>query len=288
MIRGLCLGVLAAALLGAVPALALPPVWTVRDADSDMLLFGSVHMLPAGLAWRPPALDAALKSADDLWLEIPTGSGSAATAAVLIAPLSHLPPGQTLDGLLSNAGRARLRRAEAAYGLPHAALQTLRPWMAEIVLSGAQAAQQGADAGGGVEQALTAEVGRPAKLMAFETLEQQAQLFAGTPPRQQAASLEQTLRELVEDPHGYEALVAAWMSGDVKALRRLAVDPLRRQSPALYRRFLTDRNSAWIVQIRQRLAGSGRTVVVVGAGHLVGPDGLPARLRALGYQVEGP
>ena len=76
MIRGLCLGVLAAALLGAVPALALPPVWTVRDADSDMLLFGSVHMLPAGLAWRPPALDAALKSADDLWLEIPTGSGS--------------------------------------------------------------------------------------------------------------------------------------------------------------------------------------------------------------------
>ena len=33
---------------------------------------------------------------------------------------------------------------------------------------------------------------------------------------------------------------------------------------------------------------SGRTVMVVGAGHLAGPDGVPAQLRALGFKVEGP
>ena len=290
MIRPVFVAVLAAVLvaLAAAPAAALPPVWIVRDADSEMVLFGSVHMLPPDLAWRPPALDAALESADDLWTEIPTDPASASQTAALIAPLSRLPPGQTLNGLLSAGGRARLRKAEAAYGLPDATLQSLRPWMAEVVLSGAQAAQQGADAGGGVEQALAADPAHPPKLMAFETLDQQAQLFAGAPKAQQVASLEQTLRDLVNDPLGYQRLVAAWMNGDVKAIQREAVDPLRRQSPALYRRFLSDRNSAWMQQIRQRLAGAGHTVVVVGAGHLIGPDGLPAQLRALGYQVEGP
>jgi len=51
---------------------------------------------------------------------------------------------------------------------------------------------------------------------------------------------------------------------------------------------VTVRNAAWIVQILHRLAGSGHTVVVVGAAHLLGPDGLPAHLRALGYSVDGP
>ena len=76
MIRRLTLYTLATCLFVATPALALPPVWTVRDADSEMVLFGSIHILPPALDWRPPPLDAALKVADDLWLEIPTDPGT--------------------------------------------------------------------------------------------------------------------------------------------------------------------------------------------------------------------
>ncbi len=173
MIRRLTLYTLATCLFVATPALALPPVWTVRDADSEMVLFGSIHILPPALDWRPPPLDAALKVADDLWLEIPTDPGTA--AAALVAPLARLPAHQTLDGLLS----------------------------------GAQTAKQGANAGGGVEQTLTADLDRTARLMAFETLDQQTELFAGASPRVQIASLEQTLRELVEDLRGYDRLVTA-------------------------------------------------------------------------------
>ena len=48
------------------------------------------------------------------------------------------------------------------------------------------------------------------------------------------------------------------------------------------------RNAAWTRAIAERLAGSGETVIVVGAGHLVGPDSVPALLRARGIKVEGP
>ena len=67
-----------------------------------------------------------------------------------------------------------------------------------------------------------------------------------------------------------------------------ALGPLRKAAPGLYARLVTERNERWIAELKTRMDGSGSTVVVVGVGHLVGEDGLPARLRALGYSVEGP
>ena len=63
---------------------------------------------------------------------------------------------------------------------------------------------------------------------------------------------------------------------------------MRNASPTLFRRLVSDRNARWTLTLDERLKGRGRTVVVVGMGHLIGPDGVPARLRALGYEVEGP
>ena len=77
------------------------------------------------------------------------------------------------------------------------------------------------------------------------------------------------------------------MAGDVTALER-ETQSLRSLSPALFQRLIVQRNAAWTATLNARLKGRGRTVVVVGAGHLVGEDGVPARLRALGYSVTGP
>jgi len=70
--------------------------------------------------------------------------------------------------------------------------------------------------------------------------------------------------------------------------RSEALAPLRRVAPTLFRRLVTERNARWAATLDARLKGRGRTVVVVGVGHLIGPEGLPERLRALGYSVKGP
>jgi hypothetical protein len=72
------------------------------------------------------------------------------------------------------------------------------------------------------------------------------------------------------------------------ALDREALAPLRKASPDLFRRLVSDRNARWTATLDQRLKGKGLTVVVVGVGHLIGKGSVPERLRALGYQVEGP
>ncbi len=35
------------------PAQAKPPIWVVRSPHATLVLFGSIHLLPAGLDWRP-------------------------------------------------------------------------------------------------------------------------------------------------------------------------------------------------------------------------------------------
>jgi uncharacterized protein len=60
-------------------------------------------------------------------------------------------------------------------------------------------------------------------------------------------------------------------------------------APASYRRLIIERNARW-ARLLARVARNqpGVTVVVVGAGHLVGPAGVPSLLRARGFRVEGP
>lgn len=279
---------LALACLAPALAQARPAMWVVKDADSEIVLFGSVHVLPAGLDWRPPGLVAALARADDLWFEIPFDPATQARFGALAQAHGLLPPGQRLSSRLSKAGRARLQRICAAYAVPMGEIERMRPWLAEVRLSLAVLGKDAAGAGDGVEQRIADEAPPRARREAFETPEQQVAMFADAPEAEQIASLEDSLKEVEGDPRAYRKLVAAWMSGDPRRVQTVAIAPLRRAAPNQYRRLVIERNAAWVKMLAQRMAGSGRTVVVVGAGHLAGPDGVPARLRALGFKVEGP
>ncbi len=276
------------ALLAPAPALAKPPVWIVRDKDSTMVLFGSVHVLPPGVDWRPPELIAALAQADDVWFEAPMDAAglSAATQAALAN--GFLPEGQTLPALLPSKDQARLQAAAVLLGVPAAQFDTLRPWYAELAITSALYQKLGVQGSDGVEQQLWAGLSPTARRVSLETPQEQVGFFADAPMADQLASLDQTLRDMGHARRDYQVLLAAWMNGDLRALDREVVRPLRKVSPRLYGTLVVQRNTRWTEALAHRLQGSGRTVVVVGMGHLIGPDGLPARLRALGFEVDGP
>lgn len=277
-----------AALALAGSAAAAPPVWIVRDADSEMLLFGSIHVLPPGLTWRPAALDTGLKRADDLWFELPPGPAAEQEISRLAASTGVLPPGQSLFRLLTPRDAELLIRAADGLGVDKTTLDRLEPWLAEVALAGAAYRAAGADTDSGVEKTVEGSTPSRVRRRALETPAEQLGLFDESPLDEQIASLNQTVRDLQDDPESYTKLVKAWLAGDVKMLDEEALEPMRKASPGLFRRLVTDRNTRWIKELDTRLKGKGRTVVVVGVGHLVGEGGLPARLRALGYSVTGP
>lgn len=271
----------------AAPAAAEPPVWTVRDADSMIVLFGSVHVLPAALDWRPAALDAALATADDLWFETPVDAENEAAASRAALASGYLPAGESLSALLSPDGRARLDRLCGRLGVSPAAIDRLRPWFADVTIGVLALTQQGASVTTGVERIL-ADAAPGAQRRAFETPAEQIAFFAEAPLADQLASLEDTLKQLDEDPAYYDRLIDAWAEGDTGAIEALGLTPMKQVSLYLYDRLIVQRNRRWAEAIAGRMAGAGETVIVVGVGHLVGPDSVPALLRARGFRVDGP
>jgi uncharacterized protein YbaP (TraB family) len=276
-----------AALLVPTCALAEPPVWTIHDQDSTIVLFGSIHILP-NIDWRPKALDEALAKADDLWFEIPLDDAAQLAASQGAIQRGILPEGQSLAALLDAKDQARLTRICAKLGLPLANVDRLQPWLADATLSDVLLSSQGAVANQGVEQTLQHQVPATMSRRAFETADQQIAMLSGASRAAQLASLKDTLRSIEDDPNAFNRLVGLWMKGDAKGLDKEAVEDLRHISPELYDIMLKRRNAAWVDQIIARLKGSGETVMVVGVGHLVGPDSVPAMLRARGIKVEGP
>jgi uncharacterized protein YbaP (TraB family) len=281
--------VLLAALLIATPAAAKPPVWVVSDGDSQMVLFGSVHVLPPSLDWRPPALDAAIGAADDIWFESPVGETAEREASFLALRLGALRPGQKLSDRLPRGDARRLREMAARYGIPMQRLDAFKPWMAEaLVMQAALGRERGAYLAYGVETTVDRSAPPTARREAFATNAEHLAILGGGAEAEQIASLRRTLRDLEAGPKAYTQATDAWMRGDLKWLQRNVVDEMRKGSPAQFRRLATDRNASWAKALDRRLKGQGRTVVIVGMAHLIGPGSLPERLRALGYSVKGP
>lgn len=270
------------------PARAEPAVWKIEDADSTILIFGSFHLLPEGVKWRPEALDLALVQADDLWFEIPLDTAVTSKAQADVLQKGMLPEGESLSAMLSPQGRKALAAVAQRLNLPLSTLERLQPWYAETALGMAVYRQQGALPEEGVERQIANSAPPQAQMKALETADQQIDMFASGTRAAQIASLENSLTLFQDDPGYFNRLMDFWLKGDAAALDREVLGELRRTDPAQYKTMIVDRNHAWLPVIEERLRGSGQTVMVVGVGHLVGKDGLPALLRAEGIKVQGP
>jgi uncharacterized protein YbaP (TraB family) len=266
-----------------------PALWRIADADSEIWLFGTVHVLPRDLEWRSARIDAAFASAEELVLETDASPEGGAALGALTARYGLLPAGETWSARFGPEVRPDIVEAAAAARIDPASLEPLRPWFAALRLSVGQAIANGQDPGAGVETVLFAEATAQGKTISFfETPEEQIRMLADLAPAEEDRFFLATLRQMKSAPDAIERLQAAWVRGDVDTLSAQIGPEMREAGPAVYEALMTRRNRAWADAIAQRLQGSGDVFIAVGAGHLVGPESVVALLRARGIAVEGP
>ena len=276
---------LAACAPAPAPAASEPALWRIADADSEIWLYGSVHVLPPELEWRGPRFEAAFAAAEEVVLEVDASENFDA----LMAQYGTLPAGEALSGLLDAPSRARLARIAQELRVDPATLARARPWLAAVWLSVAYAEAHGHTAAAGVDAVLEAQARASGKRLAFlETPEQQIRVLAELSLEDELRFLAVTLREIDEGADSLAAIDAAWVRGDVETLAALLDAQWREAGPGIHDALIVRRNRSWTAEIARRLDGSGRVFYAVGAAHLVGRDSVVAMLRARGIEVEGP
>lgn len=269
-------------------AQAAPPVWIVQGKPGHALvLFGTVHLLPPGTPWQSPALVDALSRADRLALELDfSAPGTQEAVARGLFQRGLLTDGRTLDQLVPPPVYEQVLKLASENSLPPQAVRRFRPWLAAIVLGQAAIGKQGFDASQGVELTLLGmrRAGHP-PVIGLETPDEQIGLFAGLDDQRAAEMLGQSLKEIDTVAERAQKMVTAWMDGDLDRLHHLLLDAMK-DTPDLYDSVIVARNRRWLPRLDALLDQPGLTLVAVGAGHMLGPDGLVALLEAGGHTVQ--
>ena len=273
-------------LFASAAAWAKPALWVVKDADTTIYLFGTVHLLPNDTDWRYPALDQALAASDSLTIEITDDDPVRMQALVLQYGLD---PAHPLSGKLSAAENATLAKAAQTVGVPGGVntLQMMRPWLAGLTLAVAPLLKAGLDPAHGVDKLLKAQMlaaGKPVN--GLETAEQQIRFLADLPAGVELEFLRSTLRDIDKGSAELTTLIDAWKHGDVAAIARIEDEDLAQHAPELYQRLLLQRNQAWATKIIAMLQKPGTFFIAVGAAHLAGPDSVQAQLETRGTSVK--
>ena len=274
----------AAVLTLASGAQAAPAMWRVSDRDSQVYLFGTLHALKPTARWRTPLYDRVLAEAKTVWFEADLESGDPDTIRLLIQRYGS-DPDMPLSRKLPAGDVDELSRQTDLAGIDH-----LRPWAAALMLSMRPALARGATADGGADLTITRAARSDAKrVRTFETLEDQARMFASLPRGSEVHYLANVIHERSRGPRPRLAsqpasLEATWLAG---RLGSAEVAAMKADNIAFYEALLKDRNLTWADTLAAEMArSSGVELVNVGALHMLGEDGLPALLKARGFRVE--
>ena len=276
---------LGASLLAIGQVAAEPAMWKASDNDSEIYLFGSIHLLNEGPDWQTEALGNALSLADYYYYELPMDAEAQAQMQTLALQYGTAPEGKTLSSYLTEEQKAAFDAAVASFGMTPAALEPYRPWLAYLTLTVVSVQAAGFDPTSGVESVLMARTADE-KERYFETAEEQIRFFADMPDDVQAQLLVTVVEQIEEGPEVLTQMADAWRQGDVETLNEIVNGSLAEVSDEVYRTLIVKRNEAWVEEIMTLMEGDEEAVIIVGAGHLIGEDGVPTLLDARGIQVE--
>lgn len=261
-------------------------MWRVEgEGGSVAYLLGSLHVLTP--EWYPlnATINNAFTESKVLVEEVDIDETSDPAQMMAALMKAMLADGKTLDQVVAPATYEEVKKRAERTGLPMMAINRMKPWLVAITLTAPVLQASGFKPELGVDRHFyDRAVGSGMKRQALETLQYQLDRFDEMPMAMQEEFLKSTMAELDSEVSGVKEMAQAWAFGNVGAIEKFTLSALK-ESPELYKRLLLERNNNWLPQVEACIKEKSGCFIVVGAAHLVGPDGLPSLLEKKGYKV---
>jgi len=269
---------------------ATPAVWQASAPDPGaglLYLLGSVHMGTRRMVDLGQLVDEAYRRSDELVVEVDITRLGPEEMVALIERHATLDPPSTLRDVLSPPVLSQLDAYLAERGAPMTSVESFKPWFVSFMVAQLELQAVGYEIELGVDHLLMERASAKKPIVALETAALQLQMLDRLPAPLQELMLKDILARVDHFAEEVSELVDAWKSGDEARLEDLVFSPLARfpELEVFYDLVFFQRNERMAAQLAE-LASDGKTrLVVLGAGHMVGSQGIPRKLGERGYRV---
>ena len=259
---------------------------SLKTDKATIYLLGSVHLLTSDAYPLDKNIETAYRTSKKIVFETDIGGMNAPAVQAKMMALGMYPEGQTLQQNISSETYSMLEKKVTGLGLSVDLLNNLRPWMCALTLVLFELQKMGFDPQYGIDKYFFRKAQQDEKEMIFlESIDYQISLFADMNSQEEESFLQQTLKDLEVVKTMLADIIKAWEQGDAPRLGSILTMSFK-EHPDIYNRFLAQRNKEWVNTIEDLILNGDSALVVVGAGHFVGPDNLLQLLRSRGYTID--
>ncbi len=257
-------------------------VWVASSAKAKVYLAGSFHMLRNSDYPLPDEFVKAFKDSRKIVFEVPLGQESSMANLLGLAFYSD---GTTLKDHISKDAYFKAESFCKERNYPMKQFEFFKPTVFIMTLTVLEMSRIGADPQKGIDYFFNDKAVQDGKTTeSLEAIDEQINLLASIDENMGSDQILESIGELKKIERMLEESLAVWKKGDESAMENLFIKEIKNY-PQLYKSIIVDRNNKWLTKISGYLNGSENTMVIVGAAHLVGPDGLVNLLRKKGYKV---
>jgi uncharacterized protein YbaP (TraB family) len=261
-------------------------LWEVETSSARVFLLGSLHVLKSSAYPLAAEIDRAYAASQRVVFETNLGAMMEPAILAKMMELGVYPEGQDLFQNISGTTRNNLEKKLQDLGLPLSQFSRFRPWFIALTLTTLEMQRLGFNPLYGIDlHFYTKAKGDEKELSYLESVDYQLNLLAKMNMQDQNSFLVQTLKDLEISTQLADDMMTAWQNGEADDLYNLLFKSFE-DHPGIEDRLLTRRNKDWLPQIEKMLKTPKTTMVIVGAGHLIGPDGLVELLKQKGYEVK--
>jgi uncharacterized protein YbaP (TraB family) len=267
------------------PDRARHSLWKVQGKKNTVYLLGSVHFLKETDYPLPMAIETAFNDSKVVVFETDIGKMEEPEAQLKLLSKATLPEGETLNSQLSAETYKELTRRLDASGLPELRYGRLKPAMAAMVLEVTVKQGMGFDPAIDVDKHFY-DLARKARktTQGLETLDFRIALATEFTREEGEAMVKSTLKQMDKAKTELATIMKAWRTGDAEGLGKILNEGTL-EAPALFKRLFTDRNQRWVPKIEELTRGEENALVIVGAGHLPGKEGVLELLKKQGLKI---
>lgn len=260
-------------------------VWKVSSDISSLYIGGTIHLLTPQDYPLPSAYNDAYQAADKIVFETNMATISTPKFHRYMQTQLSYNDGTTIDQVINKDTYHALSVYLAARQIPMMAVENLKPSALAMSLSMIELKHLGFTSEG-VDQfyaRLALQENKPIGWL--EAPEEQVAMLDAINQQDSNAIINYALADIKNMPYTMKSLKRSWRTGDMEALAELELGHFKEEFPEVYQSLLADRNAHWMPQIEHMLSTNDVEMVMVGAMHLAGADGLLAMLRDRGYKI---